>query len=97
LEDTAKWSNSSVSFVRQLEGMLNLAHVITLGALQRNESRGAHYKPEFPQRNDKDWLKTTTAKYNPKTNEPEIFYTEVDISHIKPRIRDYTIDKKGTK
>jgi succinate dehydrogenase / fumarate reductase, flavoprotein subunit len=97
LEDTAKWSNSSVSFVRQLEGMINLAHVITLGALHRNESRGAHYKLEFPQRNDKDWLKTTMAKYNPKTNQPELFYTEVDISHIKPRIRDYTIDKKGTK
>jgi succinate dehydrogenase / fumarate reductase, flavoprotein subunit len=97
LEDTAKWSNSSVSFVRQLEGMLNLAHVITLGALQRNESRGAHYKPEFPQRNDRDWLKTTMAKYNPKTNQPDLFYTEVDISHIKPRKRDYTKDKKGIK
>ncbi|WP_312475863.1 succinate dehydrogenase flavoprotein subunit [Neobacillus sp.] len=95
IEDTAKWSNSSASFVRQLEGMINLAHVITLGAYNRNESRGAHYKPEFPDRNDEDWLKTTIAEYNPATNQPELSYQEVDISLIKPRKRDYTKAKKG--
>jgi succinate dehydrogenase / fumarate reductase, flavoprotein subunit len=97
LQDSSKWSNSSVPFIRQLGGMLNLAQVITLGALERNESRGAHYKPEFPDRNDDEWLKTTMARYNPKTKLPELFYKEVDISLIKPRKRDYTIDKKGTK
>lgn len=95
LEDTAKWSNTSASFVRQLEGMINLAHVITLGALNRNESRGAHYKPEFPDRNDEEWLKTTMARYNAKKNEPELSYEEVDISLIKPRKRDYSKAKKG--
>jgi succinate dehydrogenase / fumarate reductase flavoprotein subunit len=95
IEDTAKWSNSSTSFVRQLEGMINLAHVITLGAHNRNESRGAHYKPEFPERNDEEWLKTTIAEYNPVTNQPKLSYQEVDISLIKPRKRDYTKAKKG--
>jgi succinate dehydrogenase / fumarate reductase, flavoprotein subunit len=95
IEDTAKWSNSSASFVRQLEGMINLAHVITLGAYNRNESRGAHYKPEFAERNDEDWLKTTMARYNSATNLPELYYEEVDISLIKPRKRDYTKAKKG--
>ena len=37
--------------------MLVLARVITIGAYNRNESRGAHYKPEFPDRNDDEWLK----------------------------------------
>ncbi|MGX6444533.1 succinate dehydrogenase flavoprotein subunit [Neobacillus sp. K501] len=97
IEDTAKWSNSSASFVRQLEGMINLAHVITLGAFNRNESRGAHYKPEFADRNDEDWLKTTMARYNPAANLPELYYEEVDISLIKPRKRDYTKAKKGAK
>jgi succinate dehydrogenase / fumarate reductase flavoprotein subunit len=97
IEDTAKWSNSSASFVRQLEGMINLAHVITLGAYNRNESRGAHYKPEFSDRNDEEWLKTTMASYNPATNLPELSYAEVDISLIKPRKRDYTQAKKGAK
>ncbi|WP_071458737.1 succinate dehydrogenase flavoprotein subunit [Bacillus massilinigeriensis] len=97
IEDTAKWSNSSASFVRQLEGMINLAHVITLGAYNRNESRGAHYKPEFPDRNDEEWLKTTMARYNAKTNKPELSYEEVDVSLIAPRKRDYTKAKKGAK
>lgn len=97
IEDTAKWSNTSASFVRQLEGMINLAHVITLGAYNRNESRGAHYKPEFADRNDEDWLKTTMARYNPAANLPELYYEEVDISLIKPRKRDYTKAKKGAK
>ncbi|MEH7073042.1 succinate dehydrogenase flavoprotein subunit [Neobacillus drentensis] len=97
IEDTAKWSNSSASFVRQLEGMINLANVITLGAYNRNESRGAHYKPEFPDRNDEKWLKTTMAKFNPTTKLPELFYEEVDTSLIEPRKRDYTKAKKGAK
>jgi succinate dehydrogenase / fumarate reductase, flavoprotein subunit len=97
IEDTAKWSNSSASFVRQLEGMINLAQVITLGAYNRNESRGAHYKPEFPDRNDDDWLKTTIAHYHSETKQPELSYQDVDISLIKPRKRDYTQAKKGGK
>jgi succinate dehydrogenase / fumarate reductase, flavoprotein subunit len=97
IEDSAKWSNTSVSFVRQLEGMINLAHVITIGAYNRNESRGAHYKPEFADRNDEEWLKTTMARYNATTNLPEIYYEEVDTSLIKPRKRDYTKAKKGAK
>ncbi len=94
INDTAKWSNQGVAFTRQLEGMLNLARVITIGALNRNESRGAHYKPEFPDRNDEEWLKTTKAKYNAATNTPEFEYEEVDVSLIKPRKRDYTTKKK---
>lgn len=97
IEDTAKWSNSSTSFVRQLEGMINLAHVITKGAYNRNESRGAHYKPEFADRNDEEWLKTTMAEYNPVSKLPELYYEEVDISLIEPRKRDYTKAKKGAK
>ena len=96
-EDTAKWSNSGASFTRQLEGMINLAHVITLGAYNRNESRGAHYKPEFPDRNDDEWLITTMAKFNPETKLPELHYKDVDVSLITPRKRDYTKAKKGAK
>ncbi|MGA8944229.1 MAG: succinate dehydrogenase flavoprotein subunit [Thermoactinomyces sp.] len=95
IEDTAKWGNMSASFIRQLEGMINLAKVITLGAYYRDESRGAHYKPEFPDRNDEQWLKTTMAVYNADKNEPDIYYEEVDVSLIKPRKRDYTKSKKG--
>jgi succinate dehydrogenase / fumarate reductase flavoprotein subunit len=95
ITDTAKWSNQGASFTRQLGGMLSLARVITLGAYHRNESRGAHYKPEFPDRNDEDFLKTTMAKYNPSKNGPDIYYEEVDVSLITPRKRDYSKKKGG--
>lgn len=93
--DTNKWSNQAVPFTRQLWNMLQLARVITLGAYNRNESRGAHYKPEFPDRNDEEWLKTTKAKYTP--DGPEFEYEPVDVSLIKPRPRRYDVDKGGTK
>ncbi|GGH83700.1 succinate dehydrogenase / fumarate reductase flavoprotein subunit [Pullulanibacillus pueri] len=90
VNDTSKWSNSGAAFTRQLWNMLQLARVITLGAYNRNESRGAHYKPEFPERNDEEFLKTTMAKFNAADNRPDLYYEEVDTSLIKPRKRDYT-------
>ncbi|GAE26162.1 succinate dehydrogenase flavoprotein subunit [Halalkalibacter wakoensis JCM 9140] len=95
INDTAKWSNQGASFTRQLDGMLSLARVITLGAYNRNESRGAHYKPDFPERNDEEFLKTTKAKFNPATNGPDFSWEEVDTSLIKPRKRDYSQKKQG--
>ncbi|AIC95220.1 MULTISPECIES: succinate dehydrogenase flavoprotein subunit [Shouchella] len=95
INDTSRWSNQGASFTRQLEGMLNLARVITIGAYNRNESRGAHYKPDFPERNDEEFLKTTKAWYNPATGAPDFEYEEVDTSLIKPRKRDYTQKSKG--
>lgn len=93
INDTSKWSNQGASFTRQLWHMLQLGRVITLGALNRDESRGAHYKPDFPERNDDEWLKTTRAAFNPATNGPDFTYEEVDIQFIKPRKRDYSKKK----
>lgn len=47
LADSGNWSNQNLSFVRALGDMIILAKVIALGALQRDECRGAHYKPDF--------------------------------------------------
>ncbi|MGM9924558.1 MAG: succinate dehydrogenase flavoprotein subunit [Bacillus sp. (in: firmicutes)] len=90
INDTSKWSNQGAAFTRQLDNMLQLARVITLGAYGRNESRGAHYKPDFPDRNDDEFLKTTMAKFTGHNAKPEITYEDVDVSLIKPRKRDYT-------
>ncbi|MDA8234719.1 MAG: succinate dehydrogenase flavoprotein subunit [Clostridia bacterium] len=92
LDDGLRWSNQAAVFTRQLKGMLDLARAITIGALNRNESRGAHYKPDFPERDDDNWLKTTKAKYTP--GGPEFSYEEVDVSLIKPRPRKYDVDKE---
>ncbi|WP_435922280.1 succinate dehydrogenase flavoprotein subunit [Paenibacillus sp. DYY-L-2] len=91
INDTSRWNNSSVAFTRQLWNMLELAEAMTLGALLRNESRGAHYKPDFPTRNDEEFLKTTKATWTP--DGPQISYEDVDVSLIPPRIRDYSKDK----
>lgn len=87
LHDTSNWLNQALIFTRELENMLVLARIITIGALARNESRGAHYKPEFPERNDKEWLKTTVAKWTPKGI--ELSYEKVDTSLIQPKERKY--------
>ncbi|WP_058302346.1 succinate dehydrogenase flavoprotein subunit [Gorillibacterium timonense] len=92
MTDTARWSNQGVAFTRQLWNMLELAQAMTQGALLRNESRGAHYKPEFPNRDDENFLKTTKARFTP--DGPAIEYEPVDVSLIPPRKRDYTTDKK---
>lgn len=95
ISDKGRWANQEVMFVRQLRDMIILARVITLAALKRDESRGAHYKPEFPNRDDEKYLKTTIAKFNPATNAPEISYIDFDHSTIKPRPRRYDIAKGG--
>ncbi|MFT9818790.1 succinate dehydrogenase flavoprotein subunit [Lysinibacillus sp. NPDC056185] len=90
INDTQKWSNQGAHFTRQLKNMIYLAKVMTKGALLRNESRGAHYKPDFPNRDDENFLKTTMAKFDPTTGNPVITYQEVDVSLIPPRKRDYS-------
>ncbi|MDV3430980.1 succinate dehydrogenase flavoprotein subunit [Paenibacillus larvae] len=92
MTDTSRWNNQGAAFTRQLWNMLELSEAMTLGALLRNESRGAHYKPEFPERDDENFLKTTKAAWTPEG--PQISYKNVDVSLIKPRKRDYTTDKK---
>ncbi|MFC0270221.1 succinate dehydrogenase flavoprotein subunit [Metabacillus herbersteinensis] len=95
IHDTAKWSNQGAAFTRQLKNMLQLARVVTLGAYNRNESRGAHYKPDFPERNDEEFLKTTVAKFAGEKAAPKFHYEEIDVSLIAPRKRDYSKKKKG--
>ncbi|AGA58812.1 MAG: succinate dehydrogenase flavoprotein subunit [Thermobacillus sp.] len=92
INDTSRWNNAGVAFTRQLWNMFELAEAMTVGALLRDESRGAHYKPEFPERDDEKFMKTTKAKWTP--DGPEITYEDVDASLIPPRKRDYTTDKK---
>jgi len=87
LSDRSSWANQTLSFSRELHNMLVLARVITRGALARNESRGAHYKPDFPERNDAEWLKTTRAHF--EGGSIKFSYDPVDASMIPPRARRY--------
>jgi succinate dehydrogenase / fumarate reductase flavoprotein subunit len=89
LSDTGMWSNQNLSFARALGDMILMAEAILKGARLRDESRGAHYKPEFPDRDDVNFLKTTIATFNPRTGSAEISYTPVDTSLVPARPRTY--------
>ncbi|GIW77394.1 MAG: succinate dehydrogenase flavoprotein subunit [Phycisphaerae bacterium] len=89
LSDTGLYTNQNLSFTRALRDMIINAEAILKGALARNESRGAHYKPEFPERNDKEFLKTTIATWNASDGRVDIGFTPVDTSLIQPRPRTY--------
>jgi len=92
LDDRGTFANQTFQFAHQFQSMLELALVMTKGALLRDEFRGSHFKPEFPERDDVNWLKTTIASYAPE--EPEITYEAVDTRHVDPVMRDYTVAKK---
>ncbi len=92
INDSNLWATMALPHARHLANMLELARVITLGALNRNESRGAHFKPEFPDRDDENFLKTTIAEYSGEG--PVFSFEPVDISLIQPRKRDYSKGKK---
>lgn len=92
LDDKSNKINQSYLLAREFPDMIKLAFVITKAALLRNESRGSHYKLEFPKRDDENFLKTTIAKYNSKNDEVDISYKDVDTRYFKPMKRSY--DKK---
>ena len=85
--DHGAWANAPLSFLNQLWNMLHLARVVTLGALARDESRGAHYKPEFPKRDDANWMKTTIASHTSEA--PRLRYEPVDVTLCAPVERKY--------
>jgi succinate dehydrogenase / fumarate reductase flavoprotein subunit len=73
--------------ILEFESMLDLAEVITRGALNREETRGSHYRLDFKERNDKEWLKHTLVTW--KEGKPHISYQDVDVSKYKPKARKY--------
>ena len=72
----------------ELEYMVEVAHVIALGALTREESRGAHYRRDFPERDDARWLKHTVARQG-ADGSPSISFKDVVITKHQPMERKY--------
>lgn len=88
--DESPYCNQDLHFIRRLWDMLILGETILAAARLRDESRGAHYKPEFPERNDEVWLKTTLAHY--QAAGPSFSFAEVDTSLVEPVLRNYKIE-----
>ena len=72
----------------ELDSMLEIAHTTVLGALLREESRGAHSRRDFPARRDAEWMKHTVATLG-KDGEPKISYKNVTFTKYEPMERKY--------
>jgi succinate dehydrogenase / fumarate reductase flavoprotein subunit len=81
-----RFSQELVNII-EYESMLDLAEVITLGALNREETRGSHYRLDFEKRDDDNWLKHTLITW--KEGKPHISYKDVAIGKYKPVERKY--------
>ena len=91
LLDDSGWANQAVPFTRALINMIEQSKAILGGAITRDESRGAHFKMDTPDRDDKNWLKTTLATWTPTG--PAFEYEPIDTRYISPRPRKYRINQ----
>ena len=81
--------NPEVSAALRLPGMLRLALCISCGALNRTESRGSHFREDYPKRDDANWLKRTLAYWRPGADLPDLQYESITITELPPGDRGY--------
>ncbi|UCF56458.1 MAG: FAD-binding protein, partial [Deltaproteobacteria bacterium] len=87
IDDQGQRFNTDLLEALELESLLGLAETIVLSAMARQESRGAHFREDYPERDDQNWLKHTLIQ---KTDEiHKIFYKPVTITRFKPKPRVY--------
>jgi succinate dehydrogenase / fumarate reductase flavoprotein subunit len=93
LGDAAAWSNQTLSYTRAVGDMLLMAEVIAKGSLLRKESRGSHYRTDFPERNDEQFMKSTVSRFQPGqgagAEQHAITFEPIQAPLIKPRLRSY--------
>ncbi len=89
LSDTGLWTNQNLSYARAVGDMLRIADAMIEGSLLRKESRGSHYRTDFPKRHDGDFLKTSVARLDPSTDRCTIAYEDVEVGLVVPRERNY--------
>lgn len=87
LQNKGRVFNTDLLSFYELENMLDVAEVIALSALNRKESRGAHARTDFEDRDDENWLKHTMATKG--ADGPDISYMPVTITKWQPQIRSY--------
>jgi succinate dehydrogenase / fumarate reductase flavoprotein subunit len=87
VEDKSREFNMNFINVLELQSMLDVAEVVLAGAYARTESRGAHFRLDFPKRDDEHWLKHTLAY---KTSDgTRLDYSAVTITRYQPKERTY--------
>jgi fumarate reductase flavoprotein subunit len=86
-------ANPELEEAYRVPKMLKLALCVALGALQRTESRGAHYREDYLKRDDANWLKRTLAYWKEGATLPTLEYEELDIMKMElpPAFRGYGV------
>ena len=87
VKDRGRIYNTDLLSALEVDNLLDIAEVVVVGALARTESRGAHSRRDFPERDDVNWLKHTLAHYTPAG--PRIEYLPVTINAWEPVERKY--------
>jgi succinate dehydrogenase / fumarate reductase flavoprotein subunit len=90
LSDSGLWTNQNLSYARAVQDMVLLADAMIEGGIARKESRGSHYRTDYEQRDDANFLKTTVAKFNASSGRCDLSFEEVQTGLSKPRLRNYT-------
>jgi fumarate reductase flavoprotein subunit len=88
IEDRSRVFNTELTAALELDFMLELAEVMTASALNRRESRGAHARRDFPERDDEHYLANTMATYT-AGGPPKLSFRPVRITHWEPKARSY--------
>ncbi|HIE29351.1 TPA: FAD-binding protein, partial [Candidatus Poribacteria bacterium] len=87
VKSEVRYLNQELYNAIELGYMLDLAELIAIGALRRQESRGSHFRLDYPKRDDQNWLKHTMACYTDE--KPEIRFKNVTITKYEPEERKY--------
>ena len=88
VDDKSKLFNTDIVEAFEFSNILLIAEVIANGAILRKESRGAHYRNDYPERDDENWLKHTLATLDAQGN-IKFDFSEVSITKFKPQPRTY--------
>jgi len=90
LQSNGLGANPELSLAIRFKGMMRLALCVAFGALVRTESRGCHAREDYPERNDRDWLKRTLATWKEGENLPTLNYeSNSRVWEIPPGDRGY--------
>jgi len=88
IEDSSRTFNTELTSAIELDFMLELSQTIALTALARDESRGAHARRDFPERNDEKYLKHSLV-FHRDAGKPRLEYRDVRLGNFKPQARTY--------
>lgn len=89
VKSRAKGVNPELTAALRIKGMVKIAMTIAYGAFERKESRGAHTREDYPDRDDANWLNRTLARWPEGADEPVLTYEPVGIIDLPPGERGY--------